>query len=155
MALFHAFERFDPGRGVPFAAYAAYWFRKEAQRSRASAAYRSALPVHRLDTLGLGERTADVNLRAIAGASTLDDETVLRSSAPTPEDAAVAALTSAEVRREVARLGPLPRLIVALRFGFDGNEPRSNRAVAALVGVSEFTVRTHLSRALRALRTRL
>jgi RNA polymerase sigma factor (sigma-70 family) len=156
VALFRALERFDAARGVPFAAYAAFWFRKESQRGRAASAYRSALPVHRLGALVGRERSADDGtIRELAQASTLEGEAGIGSMASAPEDVVLEAVAASEVRRHVAGLAPLSRRIVELRFGLDGGEPRSHRAVAALVGVSEFTVRSQLTRALRVLRARV
>lgn len=155
VALFRAFERFDGSRGVPFAGYAAYWFRKESQIGRASAAFGTALPAHRIATLTRGETPGDAVLRAMAHPTTLDAAAPVAAVGISPEDAVVDALTAAAIRQHVARLAPLTRRIVELRFGFDGGDPRSNRAVAALLGVSEFTVRTHLARGFRTLRMRV
>lgn len=155
VALFRALEGFNDAHRVPFAAYAAYWFRKESQLGRASTIYRTALPAHRVSALGRGQSAADTTLRDMAAASTIDPDAPIAALGPSPEEATVEALTYSEIRRDVARLEPLSRRIVELRFGFDGDHPRSNRAVAALVGVSEFTVRRHLTRAFRVLRTRL
>jgi RNA polymerase sigma factor (sigma-70 family) len=155
VALFRAFEHFDGSRGVPFAGYAAYWFHKERQIGRASAAFGTALPAHLIATLGRGETRADAVLRAMAHPTTPDTDSPGVAAGAGPEDAVIDALTAGAVRQHVARLAPLTRRIVELRFGFDGNDARSNRAVAALVGVSEFTVRTHLSRGLRVLRARV
>jgi RNA polymerase sigma factor (sigma-70 family) len=155
VALFRAFEHFDGSRGVPFAGYAAYWFRKERQTGRASAAFGTALPAHRIASLTRGETRADAVLRGMAHPTTLDADAPVAAVDAGPEDAVLDALTAATVRQHVARLAPLTRRIVELRFGFDGSDARSNRAVAALLGLSEFTVRTHLSRGLRVLRARV
>ncbi len=155
LALYRALERFDTSRGVPFAAYAFYWFRKEGQAGQASARFAVALPPHRLSALTRGESTADAAIRALAVTVPLEQaESQPLETEMSPEDRVVDSLAAAALRDEVTRLAPLTREIVALRFGFDDGEPKSNRAVAKMLDVSEFTVRAHLARAIRTLRTR-
>lgn len=155
LALYRALERFDTSRGIPFAAYAAWWFRKEGQAGQAAARFAVALPSHRLGALTGGESARDVSVRALAETLPLDGATELPQQGASPEADVVELLSVLAVREEVDRLAPLTQQIVVLRFGFDGGGPRSNRAVAKLLGVSDFTIRTHVARALRTLRPRL
>ena len=155
LALYRALERFDLSRGVPFSAYASWWFRKEGQAGQAATRFAVALPSHRLGALSAGAGARDRSLRALAGAVPLDHAGQLQHEAASPEAAVVEALSGIAVRQEVGRLSPLTQQVVTLRFGLDGGEPRSNRAVAKLLGLSDFTVRTHVGRALRTLRPRL
>lgn len=155
LALYRALERFDTSRGIPFAAYSAWWFRKEGRAGQAAGRFAVALPSHRLGALTGGASPRDLGVRALAESLPLDRARELRHGSASPEAAVVAMLTVVAVRQEVARLIPLTRQIVTLRFGLDGGEPRSNRAVAKLLGLSDFTVRTHVTRALRTLRPRM
>ena len=155
LALYRALERFDTSRGVPFAAYASWWFRKEGQAGQAAGRFAVAVPSHRLGALTGGASPQDLAVRALARTVPLDAEGQLPHSSQSPEAAVVDVLSAIAVREEVGRLGPLTRQIVTLRFGLDGDGPRSNRAVAKLLGVSDFTVRTHIARALRTLRPRM
>lgn len=155
LALYRGLEQFDTSRGTPFAAYASWWFRKEGQAGQAAARFAVALPSHRLGALTGVASARDLAVRALAAAEPLDRAGEIPERSASPEVAVVETLTAAAVRHEVGRLAPLAQQIVTLRFGFDGGEPRSNRAVAKLLGLSDFTVRTHLARALRTLRPRM
>jgi RNA polymerase sigma factor (sigma-70 family) len=73
-------------------------------------------------------------------------------TARSPDDAAVAALLPAEIARLLAVLDGRDRKVVVLRFGLDGQEPRSLEAVANALGLSRQAVRQSQARALRALR---
>lgn len=155
LALYRALERFDTSRGIPFAAYASWWFRKEGQAGQAAARFAVALPSHRLGALTAGASPRDLAVRALAKTVPLDRAGQLPQESASPEAAVVEMLSVIAVRQEVGRLAPLTQQIVTLRFGLDGGEPRSNRAVAKLVGLSDFTVRTHVARAFRTLRPRM
>ena len=155
LALYRALAQFDTSRGTPFAAYASWWFRKEGQAGQAAAKFAVALPSHRLGALTGGASPRDVAVRALAQTLPLDRVSELPQGDASPEAAVVEKLSVIAVRQEVDRLPPLTQQIVTLRFGLDGEGPRSNRAVAKLLAVSDFTIRTHLARALRTLRSRL
>lgn len=155
LALYRALDRFDTTSGVPFALYANYWFRKEGQAGQASAKFAVAIPPHRLSALSGGQSTGDAAVRALAATARLDaTEFQPVDTAPSPEEAVVNNLTAAALRNDVARLASTTRRVVELRFGFDGTDVRSNREVARMIGLSEFTVRAHLARAFRTLRAR-
>lgn len=155
LALYRALERLDTSRGTPFAAYANWWFRKEGQAGQAAARFAVALPPHRLAALTGEASPPDLAVRALAVTMPLDRARQIPPGSASPEAAVVEMLSAIAVRQEVARLAPLTQRIVTLRFGLDGGDPRSNRAVAKLLGLSDFTVRTHVARALRTLRPRM
>lgn len=155
VALFRALEGFDGSRRVPFAAYASYWFRKESQRARASHAFGTSLPAHRIANLAQHDTPSDAVLRGLARPTPLEPDDHVEAQGASVEELVLDTLTAATVRQQVARLAELTQRVLELRYGLDGGGARSNRAVAAILGVSEFTVRTHLSRGLRTLRTRL
>jgi RNA polymerase primary sigma factor len=56
------------------------------------------------------------------------------------------------IARLLGRLDSSDRKVVSLRFGFDGDEPRSLEAVAEALGLSRDAVRQSQARALRVLR---
>jgi RNA polymerase sigma-70 factor, ECF subfamily len=69
----------------------------------------------------------------------------------TPEPASGDPLTIREIRAAVDRLPPMQRTAIVLRYGHD----QSPADIAALLGIGEGTVKTHLSRALLRLRKRM
>ena len=69
----------------------------------------------------------------------------------TPEPLTGDPLTIREIRDAVDRLPPMQRTAVVLRYGHD----LSPSEIAALLGVGEGTVKTHLSRGLARLRQRM
>jgi RNA polymerase sigma-70 factor (ECF subfamily) len=71
--------------------------------------------------------------------------------APSPAAALAAARESARLVAAVNRLPPMQKAAVVLRYGHE----RSVDEVGALLGVSPKTIKTHLVRGLRALRTAL
>lgn len=159
-----ALGRFQPRPGVPFAAYARHWIRKELQRCIAAGDFAVAVPAHRTGSLIAGRAllsqspsSSDAALATAVG-TTIPTAAGLRSvitfehldaeaPLPTAEDPAESAVLGHAVARALAHLGARRARIVRLRYGFDDGEPRSLRQVAAMVGVSDFTVRTELIRA--------
>ncbi len=81
-------------------------------------------------------------------ADLIEDEASAR-----PETATSDRLRSAELTRALLRLNPRARHVLALRFGLDGQLPRTLEEVGAGLGITRERVRQLESRALRELRT--
>jgi RNA polymerase sigma factor (sigma-70 family) len=180
VGLLVAADRFDPGRGVPFRAFAALWVRKEIQRAVADQEFAAAVPATLIGPLvalrGLlgGDRT-DIDVAAAAlgispataaalhrqlptVAGPPDDEedplggALPGSAFPDPEAVAVAAGTGAVLRQAFAALDPPVAEALVLRYGLDGGPERSLREVARILGRSDHTVRALVERGHRVLR---
>ncbi len=86
--------------------------------------------------------------RRSARVVTVDLAALTAAAPPMPDHASAYGERDALVRR-IGALTPKQRAVVALRY-YDG---RTDAEIAAVLGCSEGTVRTHASRALAALRT--
>jgi RNA polymerase sigma-70 factor (sigma-E family) len=73
----------------------------------------------------------------------------IESSAVAGQDTATGVVERQALLGQIAALPPRQRAVIALRY----YEDRSDAEIAALLGCSEATVRSHCSRALAALRT--
>lgn len=163
LGLLRAMEGFDPEVGTPFGIYASYWVRKEVQRAVAHGEFPVALPVHlggrALAVAGLlraepGTDGPDLGRRFGVGESVAAGLARLVRVAELPADAAADGQPGTEewvIRDVLDRLAGDLRAVVVARFGFDGAGARSGRQVARELGISEFTVRSRLRRALREL----
>ncbi|MDI3299312.1 MAG: sigma-70 family RNA polymerase sigma factor [Bacillota bacterium] len=72
--------------------------------------------------------------------------------AATLDELAMSRQLSLEIRRLMGGLGPREQQVLALRFGLDGDEPRTLEAVARQMGISRCRVHQLEQRALRKLR---
>jgi RNA polymerase sigma factor (sigma-70 family) len=165
LGLLIAASRFDPGRGVPFGAYAHTWVRKEIQRAIAQQEFPAVVPadlVGRTVTLrrALDENTCDLNLAAAAlgispatvaalhrqlrATTTEDDEEELPAPGYTltdPETTAIAHDFTIAARTALARIDPRQAAALILRYGLDDHPERSFRQVGRHLGVSGHTAR--------------
>jgi RNA polymerase sigma factor (sigma-70 family) len=165
LGLLVAASRFDPGRAVPFAAYARTWVRKEIQRAIAQQEFPAVVPA---DLIGrtvalrraLDENTDYLTLAAAAlGISpgtvaalhrqlriTLaeDDEEELPAPGYTltdPEHIAIAQDFATAARTTLNRIDPRQAEALILRYGLDDQPERSFRQVGRQLGVSDHTAR--------------
>ena len=81
-----------------------------------------------------------------------DDDRDLVDSAQSPLERVLSSMLPGEVERLLAGLGERERRILCLRFGLDGEEPRSRAAVGEQIGISGERVRQVELRALARLR---
>ncbi|OIK02181.1 sigma-70 family RNA polymerase sigma factor [Streptomyces monashensis] len=175
LGLLIAAARYDPERGVPFAAYAHTWVRKEIQRAIAHQEFPAVLPA---DLVGrtvalrraLDEHTDSLNLvaaalgispdtvaalhRQLGTVPTEDDEELTAPGYPLtdPEHAAVAQDFIGAVRSALARMDPRQADALILRYGLDDRPPRSYRRIGRHLGVSDHTARALVERAQSGLR---
>jgi RNA polymerase sigma factor (sigma-70 family) len=175
LGLLIAASRFDPGRGVPFAAYAVTWVRKEIQRAFARQEFPAVLPpgvVGRTVALrrALAEHADQLHLAAAALGISRATVTALRGqldpasevpedelTAPgyvlsDPEATVVAADFVTGVRAALARMAPRQADALVLRYGLDGGPELSLREVGRRLGVSDHTARALVERAQAELR---
>jgi len=176
LGLLVAASRFDPGRSVPFGAYAHTWVRKEIQRAIAQQEFPAVVPA---DLVGrtvalrraLDENTDDLSLAAaVLGISpgtvaalhrqlrttvTEDDEEELPAPGYTltdPESTAIAQDFIMAARTALARIDPRQAEALILRYGLDGQPERSFRQIGRQIGVSGHTARKLVERAQTELR---
>ena len=174
VGLVAAARRFDPARGVPFAAYAAPTVEGELRRhlrdrvstirvprrekERAAKLRRTAQAVSQK----LGHEASLAETAAAAGMTVDDAELALRACAVTVPLAALEGRASDEadeelaacvdrelVRELVASLAPRERQLVGLRFGSD----LSQTEIAELLAISQSQASRLLAGALRKLRS--
>ena len=168
LGLLQALERFDPARGR-FAAYATYWIRKEAQRSLAAGEFSVAIPAHlpgRLvairsyapeeGAIGLGlspgvARSLRSVLEAVALTESGGEPVGTNVGSVSTDDVFEKVELDLALSSAVGSLDKRLRDVVVLTHGLADDQPRSTRQVAALLGVSDFTVRSRLARAHRLL----
>lgn len=74
-------------------------------------------------------------------------------NAPAPEEETSDRLRSAELAQALARLKPRLQRVLVLRFGLDGEPPRTLEEVGTVLGITRERVRQLETRALRELRT--
>jgi RNA polymerase primary sigma factor len=74
-------------------------------------------------------------------------------NADLPEETTALGMRSEELSEALTRLNPRMRLVIAKRFGLDGQPPQTLEQVGAELGVTRERVRQLESRALRELRS--
>jgi RNA polymerase sigma factor (sigma-70 family) len=175
LGLLIAASRFDPGRAVPFAAYARTWVRKEIQRAISQQEFPAVLPP---DLIGrtvalrraLAENAGRLNLAAAAlgispatvaalhrqlHTTAAEDDEELPAPGYTltsPEHAIVAQDFTAAARAALARMDPRQADALILRYGLDNQPERSFRQIGRHLGVSGHTARNLVERAQTELR---
>ncbi len=181
LGLLRAAERFDPTRGVRFAAYATWWVRQHISRAvfglaRTIRVPRSILVDRRhVDDVAtslahqVGRQPTDPELAAATGHSvarirflrSIPAEPVslehpgVEGRSLTAVPAAFPDSTSEElaaVDEIVRKLPPRLQEVVRLRFGFQGNPPLTLREVGARLHISRERVRQLEQHALRRIR---
>src|SRR6478735_4531263 len=175
LGLNRAVEKFDWRRDLKFSTYATWWIRQAVQRSIANSGRTIRLPVHVSDRLRAIER-ARRSLEASLGREPSEDEIAraaeLTSDAVSetlglarktvslhepvgedgdPEELAETHLRHERLREGLARLGERKRLILELRFGLDGQDPRNLEEIGRIVGLTRERVRQLEAEALREL----
>jgi RNA polymerase primary sigma factor len=99
---------------------------------------------------GAGRRPASLDAPvADDGAAELGD--LLASSAPSPEDEALADAERSGLRDALRQLGPTERRVLELRYGLGSDTPLTTAETARALGVKPHQVRQVEDRALRAL----
>jgi RNA polymerase primary sigma factor len=75
------------------------------------------------------------------------------TQAEKPDETTATNLRTAELATALERLNPRMRHVLALRFGLDGEKPRTLEEVGSGLGITRERVRQLEARALRELRT--
>src|SRR5438067_3118786 len=103
------------------------------------------------ETLGLARKTVSLHEPVgEEGDSELGDM-IADPDAGNPEELAEAQLRHEKLREGLNRLGERKRLILELRFGLDGNDPRNLEEIGRIVGLTRERVRQLEAEALREL----
>jgi RNA polymerase sigma factor (sigma-70 family) len=175
LGLLIAAARFDPGRAVPFAAYAHTWVRKEIQRAISQQEFPAVLPpgligrtaglrralAENADSLNLAAAALGISPATVAAlhrqlrTTAAEDDEELPAPGYTltdPEHAAIAQGFAAAARSALARMDQRQADALIPRYGLDGQPERSFRQIGRHLGVSGHTARNLVERAQAELR---
>jgi RNA polymerase primary sigma factor len=104
------------------------------------------------DLLGLIEDPISLETPVGDGESVYSD-LIEDDNADLPEETTAESMRSTELANALSRLNPRMRLVIAMRFGLDGQTPRTLEQVGSELGITRERVRQLESRALRELRS--
>jgi RNA polymerase primary sigma factor len=103
------------------------------------------------ETLGLARKTISLHEPVGEDGDSELGDMIADPDAGNPEELAEARLRHEKLREGLARLGERKRLILELRFGLDGNDPRNLEEIGRIVGLTRERVRQLEAEALREL----
>jgi RNA polymerase primary sigma factor len=103
------------------------------------------------DLLGLIEDPISLETPVGDGESVYSD-LIEDDNADLPEETTAESMRSTELANALSRLNPRMRLVIAMRFGLDGQTPQTLEQVGSELGITRERVRQLESRALRELR---
>src|SRR3954451_1449313 len=103
------------------------------------------------ETLGLARKTVSLHEPVGEDGDSELGDMIADPDAGNPEELAEAQLRHEKLREGLARLGERKRLILELRFGLDGNDPRNLEEIGRIVGLTRERVRQLEAEALREL----
>ena len=103
------------------------------------------------ETLGLARKTVSMHEPVGEDGDSELGDMIADPDAGNPEELAEAQLRHEKLREGLARLGERKRLILELRFGLDGNDPRNLEEIGRIVGLTRERVRQLEAEALREL----
>ncbi len=157
LGLIEAVRRYDPRRGVRFAAYAAWWIRKyvrgawEHHRKAASAPLYEPGATGREGALRLWRRLSSLEEpRTTSGASALESR--LAAPDPGPEETLREAEIASVLRELIARLPEDERRVLRARYGLAGGAARTLTEIGHSLGCTREWARQIELRAIGRLR---
>jgi len=103
------------------------------------------------ETLGLARKTVSLHEPVGEDGDSELGDMIADPDAGNPEELAEAHLRHEKLREGLSRLGERKRLILELRFGLDGNDPRNLEEIGRIVGLTRERVRQLEAEALREL----
>src|SRR6476620_10541503 len=103
------------------------------------------------ETLSLARKTVSMHEPVGEDGDSELGDMIADPDAGNPEELAEAQLRHEKLREGLSRLGERKRLILELRFGLDGNDPRNLEEIGRIVGLTRERVRQLEAEALREL----